>query len=297
MRGTIIKAYGGFFFVRVEDRVFRCKIRGRIRKRQGEVLVGDQVGLELTPGASGLDDGAKEGVITEIYPRDSELSRPPVANVNQAVIIFSVDYPKPNTVLLDRFLLQAYKAGINPVLCFNKMDLVNFNDLTFFKEYEPAGYPMVKVSAQNGRNIELLKQLLKDKISVFAGPSGVGKSSLLNALEPGLRLKTGDISQKLKRGRHTTRHVELIPLTGGGMVADTPGFTSMYLPNMRKNELADCYPEFINYSSGCRFTGCLHHREPDCAVKEAVTEGHISLLRYQQYTLLLQEVTENERRY
>lgn len=297
MRGTIIKAYGGFFFVRVADRVLRCKIRGRIRKHYGQVLVGDEVGLEFAACPAGAAASAHDGVITDIYPRSSELTRPPVANVNQAVIIFSVDHPKPNTVLLDRFLLQAYKAGIDPVLCFNKMDLIDFGDLDFFKDYEPAGYPMVKISAKSGQNIELLRQLLKEKISVLAGPSGVGKSSLLNALEPGLQLKTGDISQKLKRGRHTTRHVELMPLAGGGMVADTPGFSSMYLPAMRKEELAACYPEFIDYSAGCRFSGCLHHREPDCAVKEAVAEGLISILRYQQYTMLLQEVTEAERRY
>ncbi|WP_027363620.1 ribosome small subunit-dependent GTPase A [Desulfotruncus alcoholivorax] len=294
MKGTIIKSYGGFFFVLVADRVLRCKIRGRIRQHYGQVLVGDEVGLELAAGSAG---SAGEGVITEVYPRNSELARPPVANVNQAVIIFSVDHPKPNTVLLDRFLLQAHKAGIDPVLCFNKMDLIDFGDLGFFKDYEPAGYPMVKVSAKSGRNIELLGQVLKGKISVLAGPSGVGKSSLLNALQPGIQLKTGDISHKLKRGRHTTRHVELIPLAGVGMVADTPGFSSIYLPAMRKEELAACYPEFNVYSAGCRFSGCLHYREPDCAVKEAVTGGLISLLRYQQYTMLLQEVTEAERRY
>ena len=291
MKGTIIKAFGGFFFVRVEGQVLRCKIRGRIRKNSGEVLVGDEVSLEHAP------DSANDGLILDVFPRHSELTRPPVANVNQAVIIFSVDYPRPNSALLDRFLLQAYRAGIDPVLCFNKMDMIEFNDLAFFKDYEPAGYPIVKVSAKSGRNIELLGQLLKDKISVFAGPSGVGKSSLLNALEPGLQLKTGDISQKLKRGRHTTRHVELMPLPGGGMVADTPGFSSMDLPAMRKEELAACYPEFITcLAAGCRFSTCLHYREPDCAVKEAVAEGRISTLRYQQYTVLLQEVTEAERR-
>ena len=301
MKGTIIKAYGGFFFVMVEDRVLRCKIRGRIRKHYGQVLIGDEVDLELAAcpaGAKGTSGAVNDdGVITDIYPRSSELVRPPVANVNQAVIIFSVDHPKPNTVLLDRFLLQTYKAGIDPVLCFNKMDLIDFGDLDFFEDYAPAGYPVLKVSAKTGRNIDSLKQVLKGKISVFAGPSGVGKSSLLNALEPGLHLKTGAISQKLKRGRHTTRHVELMPLDCGGMVADTPGFSSMHLPAIRREELANCYPEFNDYKTDCRFSGCLHHREPDCAVKEAVAEGLIPLLRYQQYTMLLQEVIEAERRY
>jgi ribosome biogenesis GTPase len=289
MVGIIIKAYGGFYFVQTGDRILKCVIRGKIRRRHGQVLVGDRV--RVNPAGEG------EGVVEDILPRASELVRPPVANVDQAVIVFSINDPRPNTMLLDRFLLQARAAGIEPVICFNKIDLAAAGELDILRHYEPTGYPLLRVSAQKGTNIDDLRELLKERISVLAGPSGVGKSSLLNALQPGLELKTGEISRKLKRGRHTTRHVELIPLAAGGLVADTPGFSSMYLPPVRREELPGYYPEFDDYAPRCRFTGCLHYREPGCAVKEAVEDGRISLLRYEHYLELLEEVMEAERRH
>lgn len=287
MNGVIIKAYGGFYFVRVDDRIYKCAIRGRIRRQFGQVMVGDRVHFEP------VND--TEGVVEAIQPRKTELIRPPIANVEQAIIVFSIKYPDPNMALLDRFLVQAQAAGIVPVICFNKIDMVDAQKLDILKHYEQTKHVLFSVSAKNGRNLNHLREILQDKISVLAGPSGVGKSSLLNSLQPELGLKTGDISRKLKRGKHTTRHVELIPLASGGLVADTPGFSNMFLPPMRREELSLYFPEFPDLP--CRFTGCIHHREPGCAVKEAVEQGSISSLRYQNYLDLLKEVMEAERRY
>jgi ribosome biogenesis GTPase len=289
MEGTIIKAYGGFYFVRVAEEIYRCAIRGKIRRQLGQALVGDRVRVQPV--------NAQEGVVEEILPRRTELIRPPVANVEQAVIVFAVKHPDPNLALLDRFLVQAQAAGVAPVICFNKIDLADAAELNIVNHYKPAGHPIARVSAKTGINLDDLREILRGRITVLAGPSGVGKSSLLNALQPGLGLETGGISRKLKRGRHTTRHVELIPLAGGGLVADTPGFSSMFLPPMRREELAGYFPEFGVYEPQCRFAGCLHHREPGCAVKEAVVQGQISSLRYQHYLDLLTEVIEAERRY
>ncbi|KAF1086759.1 putative ribosome biogenesis GTPase RsgA [Sporotomaculum syntrophicum] len=292
MDGVIIKAYGGFYFVLAKDRVLRCTIRGKIRRQSGQALVGDRVNVKQ------IND--TEGVVEAILPRSTELIRPPVANVEQAVIVFAISNPEPSAVLLDRFLVQAQAAGISPVICFNKFDLSGLAETEqpdIVKEYRKTGLPVFGVSAKTGVHMDNLRAVLKERITVFAGPSGVGKSSLLNALQPGLALKTGDISTKLKRGKHTTRHVELLPLAGGGLVADTPGFSSMRLPAMRREDLAGYFNEFAQFEIGCKFTGCLHNREPGCAVKAAVERGKISSLRYRHYLDFLAEVMEEERRY
>lgn len=289
MNGVIIKAYGGFYFVQIEDRVIKCAIRGKIRRQRGQALVGDRVNVKL------LKD--VEGVVEDILPRSTQLARPPVANVEQSVIVFAIKNPEPNPALLDRFLVQSLVAGITPVICFNKKDLAGDTEPDIIKQYQKTGHTVLWISARTGAHIDGLRDILKDRITVFAGPSGVGKSSLLNALQPGLELKTGDISTKLKRGKHTTRHVELIPLHDGGLVADTPGFSSMHLPAMRREDLAGYFYEFAAYEGRCRFTGCLHHREPGCAVKEALEQGKISALRYGHYLDFLAEVMDAERRY
>ncbi|AGL02233.1 ribosome small subunit-dependent GTPase A [Desulfoscipio gibsoniae] len=289
MDGVIIKAYGGFYFVRVGDQVLNCAIRGKIRRQRGQVLVGDRVRIKQ------IND--TDGVVEDILPRSTELVRPPVANVEQSVIIFAINNPEPNPSLLDRFLVQSLASRITPLICFNKNDLVGDTEPDIVKQYKKTGYAVFWVSAKTGSHIDELREVLTDRITVFAGPSGVGKSSLLNALQPGLVLKTGDISTKLKRGKHTTRHVELIPLAGGGLVADTPGFSSMHLPPMLREELAGYFIEFAVYEGQCKFVGCLHHREPGCAVKDAVDRGRISALRYRHYLDFLTEVMEAERRY
>ncbi len=292
MDGVIVKAYGGFYFVWAGDRVLQCAIRGKIRRLRGQVLVGDRVCVRPVNDA--------EGVVEDIFPRSTELIRPSVANVEQSVIVFSISNPEPNPVLLDRFLVQSQAAGITPLICFNKNDLVGgaeHDKPDIIKQYQKTGHPVFLVSAKTGALLDSLRDALKGRISVFAGPSGVGKSSLLNALQPGLKLQTGDISSKLKRGKHTTRHVELIPLSGGGLVADTPGFSSMHLPSMRREDLAGYFNEFVIFENGCKFTGCLHHREPGCAVKAAVERGDIPALRYRHYLVFLAEIMEAERRY
>ncbi len=291
MDGVIIKAYGGFYFVWTGGRVIKCAIRGKIRRLRGQALVGDRVLVKPVNDA--------EGVVEDILPRSTELVRPPVANVEQSVIVFAIGNPEPNPVLLDRFLVQSQAAGIIPMICFNKNDLAGDAEHVksdILKQYQKTGHSVFWVSAKTGA-LDGLREALKGRISVFAGPSGVGKSSLLNILQPGLELKTGDISSKLKRGKHTTRHVELIPLAGGGLVADTPGFSSMHLPSMRREDLAGYFNEFAIFEDGCKFTGCLHHREPGCAVKAAVERGEIAALRYRHYLDFLAEVIEAERRY
>ncbi len=288
MDGVIIKAYGGFYFVRAVDRELKCTIRGKVRRQYGQVLVGDRVRV--------VETGDGQGVVEALLLRRCALTRPPVANVDQAVIIFSFTEPEPNAVLLDRFLVQAQAAGVDPVICFNKLDLAGPGECAILEHYERAGHPLLQVSAKTGANIERLREILRGRISVFAGPSGVGKSSLLNALQPGLKLKTGEVSRKLKRGRHTTRHVELIPLAGG-FVADTPGFSSLQLPPMSRQELAGYFPEFTAVGEQCRFADCLHRDEPGCAVKQAVQLGRLSPLRYRHYLEFLDEVINGERRY
>lgn len=289
MEGVIVKAVGGFYFVRIGDRVYKCAIRGKIRRRLGQAMVGDMVRVRAM--------GDDEGVVEEILPRRTQLLRPPVVNVDQAIIVFSTVQPDPSAALLDRFLVQVRAAGVAPAICFNKFDLLESGDLEMAAHYEGTGFPVLKVSAKTGQGLAALRELMKDNINVLAGPSGVGKSSLLNALQPGLNLKTGDISRKLKRGKHTTRHVELISLIQGGLIVDTPGFSIVNLPPMRREELAACYPEFDNYAGGCRFNGCLHWREPGCAVKDAVRKGCLSMIRYQNYLNLLEEVADSERRH
>ncbi|OAT81410.1 ribosome small subunit-dependent GTPase A [Desulfotomaculum copahuensis] len=287
--GIIVKAYGGFFYVWENGQQRECVLRGRLRREKQPVLVGDRVSFTLRP--------ENAGVIEQVLPRRTALVRPPVANVERAVITGAGRDPAPNPLLIDRFLIQAAAAGVLPLLCFNKMDLGPGEAAEQIAGYRLAGYTVLCTSAVTGDGIGELQAQLQTGISVLAGPSGVGKSSLLNALNPGWSLKTGAISRKLGRGKHTTRHVELLPLPGGGLVADTPGFSSLYLPELTREELAGFYPEIAWRQAACRFTGCLHVSEPGCAVKEAVAAGEIAPWRYENYQILLQEVLIQERRY
>lgn len=285
--GTIIKTYGGFYFVDTGKSQWRCTLKGVFRHLKVDVMVGDRVAVRR-----GVRSG---GVVEKVYPRRNSLIRPPVANVDRIVAVLAVKNPDPSLSFLDRLLISAGHLDIEPVICVNKTDLAAAGSPDLTGCYAAAGYRVVKTSATGGDGLESLRAILSEGLSVFTGASGVGKSSLLNAVQPGLSLKTGEIGQKIKRGKHTTRHVELLPLEGGGMVADTPGFSTIFLPEMEKEELCRYYPEMEKYLAGCRFRGCLHSSEPDCAVKEAVSKKEIDVGRYRRYIEILEEITERER--
>ncbi|ACV63116.1 ribosome small subunit-dependent GTPase A [Desulfofarcimen acetoxidans DSM 771] len=291
IEGTVIKGYGGFYYVKDDQKyVWECKPRGRFKIEKQLILVGDRVQIKTI--------NKKNGVVEKVLPRITELVRPPVANIDCAIVVFALKSPEPNLNLLDRFILLAEAGKTEPVICFNKVDLLSNEEVTPVLDiYDKIGYRTIVTSVKTGAGLEELRAVLKDHISVFAGPSGVGKSSLLNAVQPGLQLKTGEISEKLQRGRHTTRHVELLELDNGGYVVDTPGFSSLYLPQMLKEELAGFFPEMNNFWQNCRFNGCLHNQEPDCAVKSAVESGEINKERYAHYIMFLEEIVFHERRF
>ncbi len=244
-------------------------------------------------------DDVDEGWIEEIYNRDTQLLRPPVANVDQVVIVFSMMYPDPHINLLDKLICIVEHAGLNPIICLNKVDIDGAMDVAqkFKQIYELAGYQTIISSYYDKLGIEKLKELLKDKISVFAGPSGVGKSSLLNLIQEGLSLKTGVVSEKIHRGKHTTRHTQLFKLTDGGWVLDTPGFTSVDITKIPQNQLMDLFIEFHEYMSECKFQNCMHIHEPSCGVKKAVELGKINQSRYNSYKYFLNEIKESRNSY
>lgn len=294
IEGVLLKGYGGFYYVYAEDRVWECSLRGRFRVKDQDFLPGDRVKI--------LPDEENKATIEAVEPRRNALIRPTIANVDQAILVFAMTSPKPDLNLMDRLLIQVTDAEIDPILVFTKLDkyeedLKNGSEeLTIMDVYRKIGYTVFEVSNETGQGIDLVGAGLKDKISVLAGPSGAGKSSLFNALSPGKKLKTGELSLKSKRGRHTTRHVELM-VCAGGLVADTPGFSALFLPNMNRLELAECFPEFAQRRSQCRFSSCIHDKEPNCAIKEALENGEIASSRYEHYLIFLQEVIAAERKY
>ncbi len=293
MQGKIVKGIAGFYYVHTgESGVYQCKAKGIFRNQRIKPLVGDDVEMTI------LDEQDQEGNIEEILPRRNELIRPAVANVDQALVIFAAAKPKPNFNLLDRFLILVRRCQVPAIICFNKQDLVTEQEESALRDlYTGAGYEVRFASALEQRGVGGLRALLEGKTTVVAGPSGVGKSSLINLLSPGADMETGDISRKIERGRHTTRHSELFAVARDSYICDTPGFGSAYLPpDMEKEELLGCFPEFGEYEKGCRFQGCAHIHEPGCAVKEALLEGGISPVRYENYKLLYEEL-KHRRRY
>jgi ribosome biogenesis GTPase len=289
--GRIVKALSGFYYVADGDRVIQCRARGLFKKKGAKVnpLVGDWVVYDA------ISD--TEGYVMEVGERSSELVRPPIANVDQAVLVFSLHEPDFSSLLLDKFLAHTEHAGIDSVIVLSKADKASAEEVErIVRKYEAIGYPVIPTSTVDHRGIEAVRRELRDRISVFAGQSGVGKSSLINALFPGMSLQTGDVSQKLGRGRHTTRHVELIPLDGGGYVADTPGFSSLEFIDMSELDLAQSFRDFASISDRCKFRGCLHISEPSCAVREALEAGELDVERYRHYRQFQEELKEYQRR-
>ena len=280
--GTIQKALSGFYYVQCGEDLVTCRARGKFRHQKVSPLVGDHVSVTVQPDGSGSLD--------EIFPRRNAFQRPAVANLDQLVIIASGAIPVTDPFLLDRIIALAESKDCQPVLCINKWDLVEAEEL--YAIYAGAGFPTLKVSAATGQGIEELRALLAGKTSAFTGNSGVGKSSILNALEPAFQLATGEISEKLGRGRHTTRHVELYPVAGG-LIADTPGFSSFEDDQLLETErLQHCFREFAPYLDQCRFIGCSHVKEKGCAVLDAVKEGKIHPSRHRSYVRLYEQARE-----
>lgn len=289
--GIIFKGIGGFYYVKFNDAIYECKARGKFKNQKVTPLVGDYVHISIQ------DEEKKLGMIEEILERKTELLRPTVANVNQAIIVFSIKNPLPNIILLDKMLVLAEQSALNIVICFNKADLdVDFDYEKYEAIYSRIGYPVLKTCAIEGEGIDELSYYLKDKITVFSGPSGVGKSSLLNAVHEGFTLQTGEISEKIKRGKHTTRHSELLELKNGGIVVDTPGFTSLSMHEIEAEDLKEYFPEFRMMDDQCKFDNCMHINEPDCIVKAAVEDNRISKDRYEAYLYILKEISEHRRK-
>lgn len=291
--GQIRKALSGYYYVEKDGQLIQCRGRGVFRNRGESPLVGDFV--EYTVETAGSD-----GTIQKIFPRDNELVRPPIANIDQAILVFSVKEPNFNTILLDRFLVVLESFHIQPIICLTKMDLLSEAQRTelqpYIDDYKEIGYDVIETFIDDASLMERLVPVLEGKTTVLAGQSGVGKSTLLNTLLPSLALKTGVISQHLGRGKHTTRHVELMEVAGG-LLADTPGFSSFDFDTIEREELTACFPELARTAESCKFRGCLHVKEPKCAVKDAVEAGEIRAYRYEHYLQSLEEIMDRKPRY
>ncbi len=338
MQGKIIKGIAGFYYVHVvEFGIYECKAKGAFRKEKVKLLVGDNVEIDV------LDEEKKLGNVVGLLPRENELIRPAVANIDQALVVFAITKPKPHFNLLDRFLVMMESKKIPIILCFNKKDIAeekeireleeiyescgyriiftsakeeenikfkkipiilcfNKKDIAEEKEireleeiYESCGYRIIFTSAKEEENIKLVKEVLQGKTTAVAGPSGVGKSSLINLFQSAIQMETGSISEKIERGKHTTRHSELIPIDEESYIMDTPGFSSLYVNAFEKEELKYYFPEFEQYEGLCKFNGCDHIHEPNCAVKQAVEEGKIHRVRYENYMEMYKELQEKRR--
>ena len=286
MYGKIIKGIAGFYYVKVVGSgVYECKAKGIFRKDKIKPLVGDDVEIDI------LDEEDMEGNITRILDRKNELIRPAVANVDQALVVFAITKPKPHHNLLDKFLVMMESKDIPVILCFNKKDLATESEVLKLQDiYKNSGYQIAFTSAETGEYLDEVKDMLEGKTTVVAGPSGVGKSSLINELQTGIQMETGSISEKIERGKHTTRHAELIPINEQSYIVDTPGFSSLFTNELDKEELKYLFREFLPYQERCRYNGCDHIHEPNCAVKEAIAKGEIHEIRYGSYIYMYQEI-------
>ena len=291
MTGKIIKGIGGFYYVVCENGItYECKAKGVFRNRKIKPLVGDNVEIEI------LDEEKNLGNIEDILPRFNWLNRPAVANVDQTVIIFAVSAPAPNFNLLDRFLINMEQHEVPTLICFNKVDLEGFRQSEdICRSYTKSGYEVLFISAESGYGIDVLEAVIKGKTTVFAGPSGVGKSSTLNSLFPDANVQTGGLSEKIQRGKHTTRHSELMFVDDDTYIMDTPGFSSLYTEGIEAEDLKLYFPEIAAYTGTCKFNMCNHISEPGCLVKKAVSDGRISKMRYDDYVMIYNELKEKRK--
>ncbi len=291
MTGKIVKGIAGFYYVDVPNEgIYQCRAKGIFRNNKQKPLIGDNVEIEVTH----VQD--MEGNVVKLLPRKNQLVRPTVSNVDQAFIVFSVAHPDPNINLLDRFLVAVTMNDIEAVICFNKTDLLSDDKIAdLCKIYEMAGYKTLAISAYEDDGFDEIKELLKNKTTVFAGPSGVGKSSIINLLQEHTHMEIGQVSNKIKRGKHTTRHVNLIPIDANSYVVDTPGFSSLQLENLEKEDLKKHFIEFSNYEPNCKYGGCNHIYEPKCGVKDAIELGEISPSRYKSYLHIYEELKDIRR--
>ncbi len=292
MQGKIVKGIAGFYYIHVAGSgVYECKAKGAFRREKIRPLVGDNVEIEI------LEEKEKTGNIIRVFTRSNELIRPAVANIDQVLLVFAVVKPNPHYNLLDRFLVMMEDKLLPVILCFNKTDIATDAQIEELRTiYGRCGYPTVFTSVQEEENISRIREMLKGKTTAIAGPSGVGKSSIINLLQPEAQMETGEISHKIERGRHTTRHSELFPIDEDSYIMDTPGFSSLYVNDFEKEDLKHYFPEFIEYEGTCRFHGCDHIHEPGCSVKAAVDAGKIHPVRYRNYVEMYEEL-KNKRRY
>ena len=291
LQGKIIKGIAGFYYVYINGLgEFECKAKGIFRKQNIKPLVGDNVMVEL------LSNEPPRGNVCEILPRENSLIRPAVANIDQAMVIFSITKPSPNLNLLDRFIIQMEQVNLETIIVFNKEDLDNENYGQRLHEiYTKAGYKVLCLSAKKDCSMQELQKVLEGKTTTVAGPSGVGKSSIINRLQEKTKMQTGSLSVKIERGKHTTRHSEVIPISDNTFIFDTPGFSSLAIFDIKKEELTNYFREFNLHVDGCKFSGCTHTHEPICGIKKALEEGYITIERYESYKVLLNEVSAKKR--
>ena len=297
MNGIIIKGIGGFYYVKTEEDVFECTGRGIFKKMGIKLQVGDRVVIsEKELSKEARDRGIRhEGVIEELKERKNSFIRPPIVNVDTFAVTFAVKDPDPDFSLIDKFLVMAEMNHVDALIVMNKCDLADEDTLKVYEEIYRDIYPVIRVNGKDGEGIGILEEHILGRTVAFAGPSGVGKSTLINLLIPEAEMATGEISKKTSRGRHTTRHVEIFESKGGGLVYDTPGFTSFDILEAETDELQDYYPDIARYKGKCYYDNCRHLKEPDCAVKQAVRDGRISKVRYLSYKKNIEEIKEKRK--
>lgn len=289
MQGLVVKGIGGFYFVETEEGVFRAKARGIFKKDKNIISVGDEVEIDIA------DNDEDDSWITKILPRKNQFMRPPISNVDNLVVVFSVSNPTPNLLVIDKLLVVAEEKGVNPIICINKEDLDDGKLLGTYKEIYDGLYPLCITDALTGEGFEELKKYISGGKTALAGPSGVGKSTITNFLIPDAEMETGEVNEKTYRGKHTTRHVEIFKHEEGYLF-DTPGFTSLDIDLDDEKLLSGYFPEMKELDS-CRFIDCMHINEPDCAVIDAVNAGKISESRYNSYLQMVKELRERKKRY